>query len=54
MIFRYFYGWYMWARAIYIIRGKKHGKGKQPWRYALKTAAATRYLIDIQNRRKNA
>lgn len=51
-IYRWFYGWYMWARAIWLTRKKKHGAGRQPWRYAFKTAAAVRYLVDIQNRRK--
>ena len=43
---RWLYGWLMWARAVWIVRHKKHGAGKQPWSYALRTAAATRYLVD--------
>lgn len=47
---RYFYGWWMWLRAVWIVRRKKHGAGKQRWSHAFKTAACVRYLVDGQHR----
>lgn len=48
---RYWYGWWMWLRAVYLVRTKRHGAGAQPWSLALKTAGCVRYLIDGQHRR---
>lgn len=49
---RWCYGWYMWARAIRMVRTKRHGSGAQPWRYTLKMAGHARYLVDGQYRRR--
>lgn len=51
---RWLYGWYMWARAIHLVRRKKHGAGPMKWRYALKMAAAHRYVVDGQFRNTGA
>ncbi len=49
---RYFYGWWMFFRAIRLARRKKHGAGKIPWRNAIKMGACHRYLVDGQFRRR--
>jgi hypothetical protein len=45
---RYWYGWWMFARAIWIVRRKRHGSGKMKWRYALRIAACVRHIVDGQ------
>jgi len=47
---RYIYGWQCWWEGLRKARAKRHGAGKQKWRYALKTAACYRYLVDGQHR----
>lgn len=39
------YSWYMFARAIRMARGKKHGAGRMKWRYAIKMGQAYRYIV---------
>ena len=46
----YLYGWYIFFRALKICRAKKHGAGKQPWGYAIKTASCARFIVDGQHR----
>lgn len=50
MIARYVYGWWIFARALWIVRRKRHGAGAQPWRYAFATASCERWLVDGQHR----
>ena len=52
MIRRYLYGWWCFARAVYLARTKKRGAGKQKWRYALETGHAYRWIVDGQMRGK--
>ena len=47
---RWLYGWKMWARAVWLVRRKKHGAGPMRWRHAFKMGAAHRYLVDGQFR----
>lgn len=47
---RWLYGWLMWARAVRMMRTKKHGAGKQPWLYAFRMGAAYRWIVDGQMR----
>jgi hypothetical protein len=48
---RYLYGWWMFARAVWLSRTKKRGAGRMPWSNAMKMGAAYRYIVDGQNRR---
>lgn len=49
-ILRWLYGWRMWTRALWMVRRKRHGAGKMPWRYALAMARDVRFLVDGQRR----
>lgn len=48
---RYFYGWYMAARAWRMARRKKHGAGRAPLYIAWRMAMAYRWLVDGQMRK---
>lgn len=50
MIRQYIYGWAMYVRAVYKMRTKKHGAGRQPWLYALRMGSCYRWLVDGQLR----
>lgn len=47
---RYLYGWFMWTRAIWLVRAKRHGAGPMKWEYAFKLAGQYRWLVDGQMR----
>lgn len=41
----WFFGWYMFARAVRMARRKKHGAGRMKWHYALKMGRSYRWLV---------
>lgn len=47
---RYLHGWRVWWWTLRKVRTKKHGAGRQPWRYAFKSAACARHIVDGQFR----
>jgi hypothetical protein len=49
---RYFDGWRAWVRALYLARTKKRGAGPMKWSHAFKMAAAYRFIVDGQFRRR--
>jgi hypothetical protein len=52
MVIQYLDGWRAWVRAIYLARTKKRGAGPMSWPNALKMAAAYRFIVDGQERRR--
>lgn len=47
----WFFGWYMFARAVGMARRKKHGAGKMPWGNAIKMGLHYRFIVYGQNYR---
>lgn len=45
--------WRGFVRAVWLARRKKHGAGPQPWRYAIATGNAMRFIIYGQNYNRN-
>jgi hypothetical protein len=43
-------GWFFYGRAIYLQRTKRHGAGKQPWRYCFLMARHVRFIVYGQHR----
>lgn len=50
IVSRYFHGWFMWGRAIWMARTKRHGAGPMKWKYVFKIAASYRWIVDGQMR----
>lgn len=50
MIRRYLHGWWMWLRALYMCRTKRHGAGASSWTDAVRMAACYRWIVDGQMR----
>ena len=47
---RYWYGWWMFTRAVWIVRTKKHGAGKLAWNLAFRMGSCHRFIVDGQHR----
>ena len=45
---RWLYGWYMFGRAVYLSRAKRHGAGPMKWKYAIRMGRAYRFIVDGQ------